>query len=139
MVQGLACARGSVSGDMESGALPGTLPWRCSSLAVWLLQLHSPGRGGDGADYRTRTEAAVIELRQLRYLVLAAESGSFSRAAKRLGIKQSTLSRQLLGLEKRLGIEVFERLSRGAILTPAGRAYLSGLSRRDCEPRRLPE
>jgi DNA-binding transcriptional LysR family regulator len=66
----------------------------------------------------------VIELRQLRYLVLAAESGSFSRAAKRLGIKQSTLSRQLLALEKRLGIEVFERLSRGAILTPAGHAYL---------------
>lgn len=68
--------------------------------------------------------ATVIEARQLRYLVLAAESGSFSRAAKRLGIKQSTLSRQLLALEKRLGIEMFERLTRGAILTPAGQAYL---------------
>lgn len=66
----------------------------------------------------------MIELRQLRYLVLAAQSGSFSRAAKRLGIKQSTLSRQLLALEKRLGIEVFERLSRGAVLTPAGQSYL---------------
>ncbi|MCB2057150.1 MAG: LysR family transcriptional regulator [Novosphingobium sp.] len=66
----------------------------------------------------------MIELRQLRYLVLAAESGSFSRAAKRLGIKQSTLSRQLLALEKRLGIEMFERMSRGAVLTPAGETYL---------------
>lgn len=93
------------------------------------LQLHSPGRGGDGANYRTRTEAAVIELRQLRYLVLAAESGSFSRAAKRLGIKQSTLSRQLLALEKRLGIEMFERMSRGAVLTSAGQSYLKTAER----------
>ena len=129
MVQELASARGTVSGDMEGGALSGTLPWQCSSLAVWLLQLHSPGRGGDGADYRTRTEAAVIELRQLCYLVLAAESGSFSRAAKRLGIKQSTLSRQLLALEKRLGIEMFERVSRGAVLTSAGQSYLKTAER----------
>lgn len=71
----------------------------------------------------------MIELRQLRYLVLAAESGSFSRAAKRLGIKQSTLSRQLLALEKRLGIEMFERMSRGAVLTPAGQTYLKTAER----------
>lgn len=68
--------------------------------------------------------ALMIELKQLRYLVLTAQSGSFSRAAKRLGIKQSTMSRQLLALEKRLGIEVFERFSRGATLTPAGETYL---------------
>lgn len=66
----------------------------------------------------------MIELRQLRYLVLTAQSGSFSRAAKRLGIKQSTMSRQLLALEQRLGIDVFERSSRGATLTAEGKVYL---------------
>lgn len=66
----------------------------------------------------------MIELRQLRYLLAAAEAGSFSRAAMRIGIKQSTLSRQILFLEKRLGMKVFERVNRGAVLTPSGKVYL---------------
>ncbi|WP_425516919.1 LysR family transcriptional regulator [Novosphingobium profundi] len=38
----------------------------------------------------------MIELRQLRYLIAAAHSGSFSRAARILNIKQATLSRHIL-------------------------------------------
>jgi DNA-binding transcriptional LysR family regulator len=66
----------------------------------------------------------MIELRQLRYLIAAAEAGSFSRAARSLNIKQATLSRQILQIEKRLGMVLFDRMTRGAALTPIGTTYL---------------
>lgn len=66
----------------------------------------------------------MIELRQLRYLVAAAEAGSFSRAARNLNIKQATLSRHILEIEKRLGMALFDRRTRGSTLTPNGKTYL---------------
>ena len=66
----------------------------------------------------------MIEFRQLRYLIAAAEAGSFSRAALRLGIKQATLSRHILETEKRLDMVLFDRKTRGATLTPDGETYL---------------
>lgn len=61
-----------------------------------------------------------LETKQLRYAVLAAETRSFSKAAALLRIKQATLSRNVLHLEHRLGVKLFERQTRGAILTPEG-------------------
>lgn len=66
----------------------------------------------------------MIELRQLRYLIAAAEAGSFSRAARNLNIKQATLSRHILQTERRLGMALFDRKTRGATLTGDGAAYL---------------
>lgn len=66
----------------------------------------------------------MIELRQLRYLIAAAEAGSFSRAARNLNIKQATLSRHIIEVEKRLGMALFDRKTRGATLTPNGQTYL---------------
>ncbi|MFN3474647.1 MAG: LysR family transcriptional regulator [Blastomonas sp.] len=66
----------------------------------------------------------MIELRQLRYLIAAAEAGSFSRAARALNIKQATLSRHILNVEKRLGMALFDRKTRGATLTANGMTYL---------------
>lgn len=66
----------------------------------------------------------MIELRQLRYLIAAAEAGSFSRAARNLNIKQATLSRHILQIEKRLGMMLFDRMTRGAALTSNGATYL---------------
>lgn len=66
----------------------------------------------------------MIELRQLRYLIAAAEAGSFSRAARNLNIKQATLSRHILEMEKRLGMTLFDRKTRGATLTENGATYL---------------
>lgn len=51
----------------------------------------------------------MIELRQLRYLIAAAEAGSFSRAARSMNIKQATLSRHIIEVEKRLGMALFDR------------------------------
>jgi DNA-binding transcriptional LysR family regulator len=67
----------------------------------------------------------AIEIRQLRYAVLTADTQSFSRAATALNVKQSTLSRRVAGLEHRLGIQLFERSTRGAVPTEYGKAFLS--------------
>lgn len=61
----------------------------------------------------------MIELRQLRYLIAAAEAGSFSRAARNMNIKQATLSRHVIEVEKRLGMTLFDRRTRGATLRRA--------------------
>jgi DNA-binding transcriptional LysR family regulator len=71
----------------------------------------------------------VIELRQLRYVIAAAEAGSFSRAARILNIKQATLSRHILTVEKRLGVILFDRKTRGATLTANGKTYLRTVQR----------
>ncbi len=66
----------------------------------------------------------MIDLRHLRYIVAAAERGSFRRAADAAGIKQSTLSRSIAQAEARLGVLLFERTSGGVRLTPAGAEVL---------------
>ncbi|MGB2925774.1 MAG: LysR substrate-binding domain-containing protein [Limnothrix sp.] len=64
-----------------------------------------------------------VELRQLRYFVAVAEELNFTRAAERLNITQSLLSRQIKSLEKNLGIELLERTNRQFFLTPAGKVF----------------
>jgi DNA-binding transcriptional LysR family regulator len=66
-----------------------------------------------------------IEIRQLRCAAMTAEMMSFTRAAHKLGIKQSTLSKRVLDLERRLGITLFERSTRGAIPTKAAADFLA--------------
>lgn len=66
----------------------------------------------------------LIEVRQLRYAVLTADSQSFARAAATLRVKQSTLSRRVRDLEIRLGIKLFERTTRGAEVTENGKVFI---------------
>jgi DNA-binding transcriptional LysR family regulator len=65
-----------------------------------------------------------MELRHLRYFVAVAEAGSFLRAASRLRVAQPALSKQIRDLEREVGVPLFERLPRGARLTPAGEHFL---------------
>ena len=65
-----------------------------------------------------------MNLRQLSCFVAVAEEGSFTRAAERIGIAQPSLSQQIRSLEAELGGLLLERLARGIVLTPAGRAFL---------------
>ena len=66
-----------------------------------------------------------FELRQLRFAVAAADANSFSRAASNLGIQQATLSRQIMYLERRMGVMLFKRTRSGASPTEAGEAVLT--------------
>ncbi|MGR4865518.1 hydrogen peroxide-inducible genes activator [Caulobacter sp. LARHSG274] len=59
-------------------------------------------------------------LRQLRYLKLLSEHGSFSRAAEACHVTQPTLSAGIQELEKILGAPVVDRARSGVILTAAG-------------------
>ena len=66
----------------------------------------------------------TLDLRNLRCAVSAAEAGSFRRAADILGLPQSTISRRLQLLERRLGFQLFERRRTGVRLTVAGEEFL---------------
>ncbi|WP_139291852.1 LysR family transcriptional regulator, partial [Pseudomonas aeruginosa] len=66
----------------------------------------------------------MISLRQLHYFVEIVESGGFSRAAERLFVAQSALSRQVRELEDSIGTPLLRRGPRQVELTPAGRAFL---------------
>ena len=59
-------------------------------------------------------------LRQLQYLKLLAEHGSFSRAAEAAHVTQPTLSAGIQELERTLGAPVVDRARSGVILTAAG-------------------
>lgn len=72
----------------------------------------------------TVTASGAIELRHLRCFLTVAELGHFGKAATRLHIAQPGLSQQIQRMERLLGTTLFERTSRGAELTLAGRALL---------------
>lgn len=60
----------------------------------------------------------------MRYVVAIAEEGSFTRAAERCYVVQSSLSHQVKALERELGVRLFARTSRRVELTAAGAAFL---------------
>jgi DNA-binding transcriptional LysR family regulator len=70
-----------------------------------------------------------MELRQLRYFVAVAEQEHYGRAAKRVGIAQPALSRQIKNLEGELGLELFRRRPNGVKINPAGTSYLNDARR----------
>ncbi|MFJ8312793.1 MULTISPECIES: LysR substrate-binding domain-containing protein [unclassified Streptomyces] len=65
-----------------------------------------------------------MSLRQMEYFVTVVEATSFTRAAELLHVTQPALSHQIKALEKTVGGELLERLSRGVRLTSMGRAFL---------------
>lgn len=67
---------------------------------------------------------APITLDQLRVFLTVVETGSFSRAARRLRRVQSAVSYSIANLERLLSVELFDRSGRMPVLTEAGRALL---------------
>jgi LysR family cyn operon transcriptional activator len=61
-----------------------------------------------------------FEIRQLRYFLEVADAGSFSRAAKRLGVSQPAISQQMRDLEAGLRAILLQRRGKRTLLTPAG-------------------
>jgi DNA-binding transcriptional LysR family regulator len=63
-------------------------------------------------------------LRDLPLFVAVADLGNFTRAAAKLGMPVSTLSRRIADLEGSIGVRLFDRSTRTVALTDAGRRYL---------------
>src|SRR4029450_4463359 len=62
-------------------------------------------------------------LHHLRYFVAVGEDEHFGRAAQRLRVAQPALSRQIQDLEREIGFQLFDRLSRGVKISSAGRLF----------------
>jgi DNA-binding transcriptional LysR family regulator len=65
-----------------------------------------------------------MELRELRYFVALAEELHFARAAARVCIEQSPLSKAIAELERNLGVDLFIRTRRSTQLTAGGEVLL---------------
>jgi DNA-binding transcriptional LysR family regulator len=65
-----------------------------------------------------------LELRHLRVFMTVVDMGGHTRAARSLGISQSTVSETLSALERTLGTALFRKAGKGPTLTPSGEALL---------------
>ena len=79
-----------------------------------------------------------MNFRQLACFVAVVDEGSFTRAARAIGIAQPSLSQHIRALEEELNGRLIERLPRGVALTPAGRTLLPGGARRGARGRARP-
>lgn len=70
-----------------------------------------------------------VSLRQLEYLIAAAETGSVTAAAARVYLSQSAVSTALTDLEEALGVQIFIRHPRGLSLTNVGQQVLTDARR----------
>jgi DNA-binding transcriptional LysR family regulator len=70
-----------------------------------------------------------MNLRHIQAFIAAAEELHFGRAAKRLHVEQSPLSRTIRQLEADLGAVLLKRTARGLQLTGAGRVFLADARR----------
>ncbi|MGH0237103.1 LysR family transcriptional regulator [Sinorhizobium meliloti] len=71
----------------------------------------------------------MLDQRQLSLFVALAEEAHFAKAAERMHISQSALSRSISAMEASLRVRLFERTSRRVTLSEAGRTYLSFATR----------
>lgn len=68
-----------------------------------------------------------LDWNHARALLATVEAGSLSAAARRLGLTQPTLGRQVAALEHTLGVTLFDRVGKTLVLTQAGQELISPL------------
>lgn len=100
-------------------------PDRTPVLSGWLSELHMDKDVLSALSGKiTSPELPVGELIQYWCAVAVGEELHFTRAAQRLHLDQSALSRHILKLEAKLGFKLFVRSGRGIELTDAGKSFL---------------
>lgn len=90
----------------------------------------SPSR--DATDIRAELDStswATVLAPRLAQFAAVARHEHVTRAARELGVPQSTLSRAMVRLELDLGVTLFARQGRTVSLTPAGRGFLASVER----------
>ncbi len=75
------------------------------------------------------------EIRLLQAAIVLAEELNFSRAAERLRIDQSTLSKRIMELESLVGVRLFQRNHQLVELTEPGRHFRTGSAQRSAAHR----
>src|SRR5262245_31674543 len=78
-----------------------------------------------------------MEWDDLRFVLAVARTGSASRAARELGVDQTTVLRKLDLLETTVGTSLFERRKTGQTPTPAGKLVAEAAERMEKEVRAL--
>jgi DNA-binding transcriptional LysR family regulator len=71
----------------------------------------------------------INDLRQLRAFTTVVQTGSFSRAARLLGMSQSAVSQAVRQLEDELGVRLLDRTTRSLQLSKVGAEFLPGIQR----------
>ena len=71
----------------------------------------------------------MTNLNELQFFVQVSQTQSFTKAAKRLGVPKSSVSRAIARLEDRLGVHLVERTTRKVALTEVGELYLNRCQR----------
>lgn len=59
-------------------------------------------------------------IRELKTLIAVAREGTFAAAAQKIGLTQAAVSAQIARLEADIGVQLFDRTGRAAVLTPMG-------------------
>ncbi len=67
--------------------------------------------------------AQTMDWSDIPYVLAVCETGSLSGAARYLDVNHSTVFRRIEGVESRLGVTLFERLSHGYVMTAAGEHF----------------
>ncbi len=65
---------------------------------------------------------------QIRYAIAVAETGSMTKAAKQIGVRQPSVSSAISDLEREINVQLFERAGRGVTVTTPGREFFSELT-----------
>lgn len=76
-----------------------------------------------GTEDRRRSAAAMLVFAEV------VETGSFTEAARRLGLSKASVSREVAGLERRLGAQLLRRTTRSMSLTEVGQVFYAGCRR----------
>jgi LysR family transcriptional regulator, nitrogen assimilation regulatory protein len=67
---------------------------------------------------------AAVDIKQLKYFIAIAETGSFSAASLKLGVAQPSLSQHVIKIEQELGVTLVHRSPRGIVVTQSGEILL---------------